>query len=355
MSGGKQSQKLLWLEAGRGAAAVAVVVSHAERVSPIPFGLAGFGAWGVSFFFVLSGFIIAHVHTDDIGRPSSLARYVGRRCARIFPVYWLILPIAIGFSQLRPAPWRPELSLWRIVQDILLLPGGYPPLLEPAWTLRHELIFYGLFGLLLTNRRVGAVALTAWLMALVWHLIAYGPYNQAMPDLVGVLFHQANLYFFAGLAVCWTTRAGLVGSFTATALLASASLFLSGFLIPGAAAPAGLFGSISLHAGIVGTLILLSLRSVRVPTSLVGLGASSYALYLFHLPLFWLLHSLDRLANHPLASVWLVQMFVEIAAAICVAAAVNRWIDRPAVRWLNARMKRPPSDVVRAAAVRSSA
>jgi len=64
----------------RGVAALTVVLYHATRglslpqyLGYIPFGNSlGFGHAGVDFFFVLSGFIIMHAHTADIGRPERL-------------------------------------------------------------------------------------------------------------------------------------------------------------------------------------------------------------------------------------------------------------------------------------------
>lgn len=59
-------------------------------------GFFGFGHAGVYFFFVLSGFIIASSHHDDIARPDRVANYLMRRIIRVYPVYWIvIIPIAI--------------------------------------------------------------------------------------------------------------------------------------------------------------------------------------------------------------------------------------------------------------------
>jgi peptidoglycan/LPS O-acetylase OafA/YrhL len=69
------------LQACRAAAAILVVLYHTSHgifrlpryFEHKPFGpVFDFGFAGVDFFFVLSGFIMMHVHAADIGRPSAI-------------------------------------------------------------------------------------------------------------------------------------------------------------------------------------------------------------------------------------------------------------------------------------------
>ena len=87
--------RLLSVEAARGAAAVLVLLVHSSAMLAAPkyfgempfYGLFKFGHAGVDFFFVLSGFIIFHVHRTDLGNPARLGKYLARRFVRIFPTY----------------------------------------------------------------------------------------------------------------------------------------------------------------------------------------------------------------------------------------------------------------------------
>ena len=54
-----------------------------------------FGHAGVEFFFVLSGFIILHIHWKDLGHPSRFSSFAGKRFLRIYPMYWLVLAAII--------------------------------------------------------------------------------------------------------------------------------------------------------------------------------------------------------------------------------------------------------------------
>ena len=88
-------QKLRSIEMLRAIAALLVVLFHAQgifeqRTGVTPFaGLFVSGSRGVDLFFVISGFIIAHVHARDVGRPWRLANYVFNRAARIYPAVWI--------------------------------------------------------------------------------------------------------------------------------------------------------------------------------------------------------------------------------------------------------------------------
>ncbi len=75
-----------------------------EGFGPFPAsGLFAFGHAGVDFFFVLSGFIILHVHAGDIGRPVRLGHYLQRRFTRVYPFYWVVFLLALLAMGLRHA------------------------------------------------------------------------------------------------------------------------------------------------------------------------------------------------------------------------------------------------------------
>jgi exopolysaccharide production protein ExoZ len=89
------------LQAGRAFAALAVVLFHlniyAFGTKPHMGGelssLFNMGYAGVEFFFVLSGFLMMHVHHADLGRPEKLAAYARKRAVRIYPMYWIVSSI----------------------------------------------------------------------------------------------------------------------------------------------------------------------------------------------------------------------------------------------------------------------
>ncbi len=89
------------LQVSRALAAFLVVLYHFSLSSKIYLGydflhsIFLFGHNGVTFFFVLSGFIISYSHWDDIGAGyRNFKKYAFRRVTRIFPGYWTVLILA---------------------------------------------------------------------------------------------------------------------------------------------------------------------------------------------------------------------------------------------------------------------
>lgn len=81
------------IQIGRALAAQYVAIFYAEKIikawmgQSLNSGFALAGHSGVEFFFVLSGFIMPHVHWKDIDRPDSIYPYVRSRVIRIYPIF----------------------------------------------------------------------------------------------------------------------------------------------------------------------------------------------------------------------------------------------------------------------------
>ncbi len=102
------------------------------------------GYVGVTFFFVLSGFVLAWTHRSD----DTPHAFWSRRFARIYPVHLLTFAIAavfvvlgIGSIDKRPWGWLAQVFL---VQSWAPGPGALT-YNSPAWSLSDEAFFYVLF------------------------------------------------------------------------------------------------------------------------------------------------------------------------------------------------------------------
>jgi exopolysaccharide production protein ExoZ len=243
--------RLLGLQLARGMAALMVVIFHGARGLALPQylgtnALAGafeFGHAGVDFFFVLSGFIITHVHYGDLGVPDRLKRYAWRRFTRIFPIYWAITVIYVALGLMAPDVGQ-RLAPLNMLEFLTLWPLGHQPLVPVAWSLEHEVFFYLAFGLAIWNRKLGWLAVAIGLAPLAAPLI--GGTNTLVG---GFLLTHFHLQFLMGILAARLLAIGPVpfplGVSTAGLLLfgLSAVLHVQGVIIVNTLSMAVLYGA----------------------------------------------------------------------------------------------------------------
>ncbi|MGC8476391.1 MAG: acyltransferase family protein [Acetobacteraceae bacterium] len=351
--------KLRGVEAGRGIAAVLVVLVHATDMLKGPTLLGGlpldglfkFGRAGVDFFFVLSGFIIYYVHRGDLGRPGQLGSYAWKRFARIFPTYWVVLA-GLGVIILFYPERDPATTSWgNIWASILLLPRLQDPILGVAWTLRHELLFYLLFAGLILNRTLGRVVLGIWAALLAWQIGVFTfTLHPWFTGMAGYLpFRVFNFEFFFGMGVAVLLARGPARAPGWFLILGTALFFGNGLmesfgsvgpvewpphqLLYGVASAMALYGAVGLERA----------GRLSVPNWLFAIGSASYSIYLTHLiPLMTIQHFLPRLRG--LVPLPRDPVFL-LAVAACVIAGVvfSRLVEQPLLRALRdpLRSRRP--------------
>jgi peptidoglycan/LPS O-acetylase OafA/YrhL len=177
------------LQIYRGLAALAVLLYHAtvlvdERYNHAPLG--GFfsaGFMGVHVFFVLSGFIMLFVHADDFSRPARIGPFLRKRFTRIYPVYWaVLLPSALFYFLYLERP----LEIHHFIGNLVLVKAsGFSAIVPVAWTLFHEILFYGMFATLILNLRLGIILFSAWITLMI--LVGYMGMDLAPPYLLTTL------------------------------------------------------------------------------------------------------------------------------------------------------------------------
>lgn len=324
------------LQAGRGIAAVAVVVHHAAAYLGDPRFWANawytrifdFGAFGVEFFFVLSGIVILLAHWKDQGQVHSLRSYAVRRLRRIYPVYWIVLAAAIVVFQLKPMLGAGyERDGWVILSSVLLVHlGSLETIINVAWTLYHEIMFYVFFSAVIVSRSFGYALLGLWFGASGLMLVIPfgGPFLQEY-------LSPIHLLFALGMVIAVLIRREI-------------RLKAGMFLIPGVVLLAYAWGwtlrhglpdmNCSLLAGVASFLILLDLMLferkgyLRVPAWMNFLGDASYSIYLVHFPLLSLTARVCFLLSQrvviPLWA-WLIpQVLFAIAVGICFHLAIEK-------------------------------
>jgi peptidoglycan/LPS O-acetylase OafA/YrhL len=330
------SRSLTGIEAGRGIAAILVVLYHAGRHLDHTVGAAvlraasQFGHAGVDFFFVISGFIIWFVHRRDIGDPTKVGRYIERRFTRLMPTYWVALALTIlrhvagsgSFPSLRDLFW-----------SVSLIPSNNTLILDIAWTLRFEVLFYAVFCVLIASRAAGTLLLACWFLA----VIARDYLGLESSSIPHQFYSPYCLEFFFGMSAAhcvshyriWRPRliatAGMV-------LLGAAALSEDLGLLDGLEPAARLAYGVPSALLVVGIASEELRRNFSVPGWLRLCGSASYSIYIFQfvfIGLAWKALAVLRLdAMLPV----LVLFVVIAAAAIGGGIVMSLWVEHPMIR-----------------------
>lgn len=355
----ERPSKWPFLDGARGLAMTAVFSFHALRVmggwySPRirgdgvpewlwPFGLARFS---IDAFFVLSGFLVVTTwweRRERLGRLwPALRDYVRSRTLRIFPVFWLSLLVLVPLR----AP-----DLLAAPGDLLLL-GGSQQYLDPdlpgrfnvvTWSLTVETHFYVLLPLLafLVRRRTTALLTLAGSVALtVWWFGARGEWPSSvllgrLDQFVAGMLVAALFRRFAAGERPWAVRlaAARGAGWAMGAVLLAVGIYHGTTLgLPrGDAFDAWQHPVAGLALAGLGLRLLcaerpgLLRRTLEHPWLLV-LGAMSYSLYLWHVPLLEASHHVLGAAG-PFFS-------VTVAAGLSFTAAAlsYTWVELPFMR-----------------------
>jgi peptidoglycan/LPS O-acetylase OafA/YrhL len=305
-----------WLDANPGllAAPVAALVRH--------------GWLGVELFFVISGYCIAALMLRCEREGRSAAVFLVDRLCRIMPPYWatlaLLLAIRLAAQPFNQAPFSGDLIAWSSSLFLAEPWADRPRVLIVAWSLAYELGFYLLMALCwLHARRVGfaAIGLAAG--------VALAGYGILARDPAAPLEYWPH--FLLGLAA-WALIHRCPSHRRTLALVGTgAGLAAAGLLDPARQLPW------IVAVAFAALLVLMHpadqvLSRARVLRPLAFLGSISYSLYLVHVPIVSPLGNLSQRAwpadSAPAAVLPLLITF----AAIGVAWAFHRLVERPSER-----------------------
>lgn len=329
----------------RGVAALLVVLFHlvdAERIygrGPMLLdGIARLGFAGVDVFFVISGFVMVSVTQGLYGSPKNAALFLGRRVARIYPMYWLFTTVIVLMMLVMPHAVDPSFFAKSKLASYLLWPTRALPILQVGWTLTYEMFFYLVIaaGIAMLRERWVPLLLAGWAVALLlvqaltpakpWQAVVTSP--MAWEFIAGGLIaaYWRKLPAAAGRPVLWLgVAAFLLGAVVLSRMNLVEQDAMRRTLIFGAASALIVLGLVSRE----GAGQFAPHRALR------AVGDASYSLYLSHL---FVITLLARLWGRTGYNGTLVEhaAFVGIAVLCSTAVALVSYavVERPVVRWL---------------------
>ena len=118
------------------------------------------GYIGVTFFFILSGFILSHSYAGRLVQGMTYREFLATRVARIYPLHLLTLLVAlpIALGSLVTGTRSMSSFVEGFIANLALL-QAYSPLVDihfsmnaPSWSISSEMFFYTLFPILVFSR-----------------------------------------------------------------------------------------------------------------------------------------------------------------------------------------------------------
>jgi len=307
-------QKIDQLTFTRFIAAIMVVVYHsaAGGAGILPFNLfpithivksSGFTA--VTYFFVLSGFIMSYAYYRPAGR-FRFGPYWQARLSRIYPVFIFSLLLTLWYYR------DIFLKLFgpKLLANIFLVQAWIPKWALsfniPAWSLSVEMFFYFLFPFLailatrLRPRTLIWISIIFWFISQIVHMTLLTLY---MPDEQFILLYNPLLHldsFLLGMAggVWFLSKAPelQISQKVNLGLLSGAAVLVIALMMADAMKPGSLY---FVDSGIFAPMFLIIILTISLDRTrlsalfrkpaLVMLGDASYSIYILHIPVRWLL------------------------------------------------------------------
>ena len=339
-------------------AALAVVIFHsgaswmsANAHVPVPVKtLLLNGYLGVTFFFVLSGFILQLTYRGRISSGDQVKRFAVARFARLYPVYLLAVLAMLPFTVLVGWGDVPQFLLlhWWIPNGAL----GWSDWNMPSWTLSVEFFFYLCFPLL--SRSLKAAG-TGWLIAIVVAVIGFDlvTASSQVVDNRQVVFGWMHWVpipilrlpeFILGICAAEINFRGM--RLPIPSWLPAIALVI-GLCLTGSP-------RVAVFATAMAALLILCVanenvsRFARVLSArwLVILGGASYSLYLLHQPVHFAVTTLLGTSKAAVA----LQYPILIGGSV----AIFFWYEEPIREWIRRRIGMRPSAIEDVSSIRAT-
>ena len=317
------------------------------------------GFTSVSFFLLLSGFVLAYNYSDKAQKGQLSARnFWIARLSRLYPIYLFALLMSVGMLMDEWHARSHAQFTWGVLLTPMLLQGWSPSLSTfwntPAWTMCTEAFFYLIFPLVILWKRPKRAGVLVGILLGLWCL------GMVLPSLYMGLHPDGDLHPGRYTDGFWIRALKFsppphVPSFLFGIVLADLDA-----LIPRTARRRLLFGVLGMvgiyailycgdyfpyplmHDGLMMPLFGLAVLGLagRNPIAsffgffpFVAVGQASYCLYILHFNLWNLIHNSGFLTATGLARFdpWLSYGLLVGAAVLAMI-----WIERPAQKWIKA-------------------
>ncbi len=317
------------------------------------------GYTSVSFFLLLSGFVLAYNYSDRAHKGQlSTRNFWVARVSRLYPIYLFALLMSVGMLVQEWHARSHAQFAWGVALTPVLLQGWSPSLSTfwntPAWTMCTEAFFYLIFPLVILWKRPKKIGALVALLLGLWCL------GMVLPGLYMGLHPDGDLHPGRYTDGFWMRALKFsppphVPSFLFGIVLADLDALIPRTarkrLLLGALGMAGIYTMLyygdlfpypMMHDGLMMPLFALAVLGLSGKNPIasffgffpfVAVGQASYCLYILHFNLWNMIHDSNILGRLGLAKFdpWLSYGLLVLAAVLAM-----KWIERPAQRWIKA-------------------
>lgn len=281
------------------------------------------------------------VHKSDIGEKGVMKSYFFKRFVRIYPFYWLVLiPIALAYF-LVPSMGSPEKREWLVIlSSFLLVHTGSVTVIDPAWTLYYEVMFYLVFSFVIWNGVRGFFLLAIW----------------AVLGIVGAIFFDGNYtrFYFSEFNLLFVFGVVAAKFFGDNAKWERSSIVIGGVLFCGAivaeraiGGPVGdsfFYRCENVLLGLASMLVIYALvsfernKKLAFPKVLLSLGNASFAIYIIHMPLQTLVLTVLMRRVHVVSQFPTLLYVGVLIVSLWVGNVFHLLFEKPLLRFLRRRL-----------------
>jgi len=344
----RPARKIDSLQAIRAFAAIAVMLFHGTEMLSERLGylfvsnvfMAGFS--GVDIFFVLSGFIILYTSSSGI----DFYRFIQKRFIRIYPVYWLVTLLLVGWFFVSPTPEQSYKGDLGVILGSLSLFPQKQYVMGVAWTLTYEVIFYIVFALTYFKSPI-----YLFFTFLIWVVVILScDFFDIKSGYLAVdsLVNPIILNFALGCLIAYAYKRNSVCQYAVWFFWIGVFLFTLAwssfyyFRLSDSTVFAGEMARVYLFGLPAAILIFGALHiPTSVPKVLVYLGDASYSLYLLHGTVLSILLKFVVKLNHVAIFSSFGGAAFLFVCAVFISCCFYSLVERNLLKLLSALISRP--------------
>ena len=295
------------------------------------------GQYGVMLFFMLSGFLMAHLYLEKEFNRKNLYAYFLARMGRILPLYLLVVFISYCSSNLGTPVLYEIVDLNVLVSHLLFVDGE-----SVLWTIPVEIQFYLLFILFwyFSSHRPGYIYVT---ISAILILLFFTNFPRLAGDFNGVTYNFFRVirslpYFFIGIIFGMHYKSGQVPSYLrkhrfmfALALIPLMYPQLSPITSDAKIRMWLSYEVLFVMSTVFFCVVFLVPQNNIFLSNRLGdfIGKISYSLYLLHLPIILKVDQFDLPVEQ--------KLFFSFFLSIIAASVSYQYFEKPAAKLLQSK------------------